>query len=158
MYFSKNKQHSVHNTIISAVTSKNAVSANIKHSWYCPYTSNFWSNNYVIKGCMYIMFDMVDTAFTYKRALIIVCKFLQGYFMLNECSFEWSLKCKYCVFTFFTFMLLSQNVHVHRLAVYLLRSSGIRRDGSRQHWLWDIARKRNYFLLFSIVRRSFNCS
>ncbi len=30
----------------------------------------------VVEGCMNIMFDMVDTAFTYCRALI-VCLFLQ---------------------------------------------------------------------------------
>ncbi len=29
--------------------------------------------------------------------------------------------------------------------------------GSREHWLWDTARKRNAFLLFSIVLKSFNC-
>ncbi len=25
----------------------------------------------VVKGCMYLMFDMVDTAFSYGRALIV---------------------------------------------------------------------------------------
>ncbi len=39
----------------------------------------------VVKGCMYIMFAMVDTPFSYGRALI-VCLFLQEYFKVEEGS------------------------------------------------------------------------
>ncbi len=55
----------------SAVPSKNAVSANIKHSRYFHYTSNFFQSTTVVKGCMYIMFNVVDTAFSYGRALFV---------------------------------------------------------------------------------------
>ncbi len=70
---------------ISAILSKNEVSANniivdtsIKRQTPGQSTT-------VVKGCMYIMFDMVDTVFPYGRALII-CYFLQESFKVNESS------------------------------------------------------------------------
>ncbi len=55
----------------TAVPSKNAVSANIKHSRYFHQTSNFWSIHYYGKRLYVHMFNAVDTAFSYGRALIV---------------------------------------------------------------------------------------
>ena len=56
----------------SAPPSKNAVSANIKdsvrHFHKCQISGQ---STTVVKGCIYIMFDMVYTAFSYRRALIV---------------------------------------------------------------------------------------
>ncbi len=63
----------------SAIPSKNAVFmvfANIKHSRQFRLTSKFWSIHYCGKRLYVHMFDMVDTAFSYGRALV-GCKFLQ---------------------------------------------------------------------------------
>ncbi len=50
----------------SAAPSKNAVSANIKHSRYPSIEQlNFWSIHYCDKRLYVHMFDMVDTAFSY---------------------------------------------------------------------------------------------
>ncbi len=55
----------------AAVPSKNAVSANIKHKRYFLFTSSVWSIHYCGKRLYVHMFDMVDTAFRYGRALIV---------------------------------------------------------------------------------------
>ncbi len=54
----------------AAIPSKNAVSANIKHSIYLIKHSISGQSTTVVKGCMY-MFDMVDTTFSYRRPLIV---------------------------------------------------------------------------------------
>ena len=61
---------------ISAPLSKNAVSANIKQSRYFHLTSKFWVIHFCGKRLHIHMFEMGDTALSYKRALI-VCHFLQ---------------------------------------------------------------------------------
>ncbi len=53
----------------SAIPSNNAVSANIKDAISGQSTA-------MAKGCIYVCFDMVDTTFSYRRALI-ACYFLQ---------------------------------------------------------------------------------
>ena len=55
----------------SAVPSKNAVSADINHSRYFHWTSNFWSIHYCVKRLYVHMFDMLDTVLSYGRALIV---------------------------------------------------------------------------------------
>ncbi len=55
----------------TVVPSKNTVSANIKHSRYFFVTFNFWSIYYYGIRFYIHMFDMVDTAFSYGRALIV---------------------------------------------------------------------------------------
>ena len=55
---------------ISAVPSKNAVSVDIKHM------THHISGQ--VKGCMYIMFYIVDTAFSYWRELNISSGIYQG--------------------------------------------------------------------------------
>ena len=58
-------------TFNTAPPSKNAVSANIKHSIYFHLTSNFWSIRYCGKRLYVHMFDMVYTAFSYGRTLVV---------------------------------------------------------------------------------------
>ena len=65
---------------------KKAVSANIKHSRYTSIKHPIsGESTTVAKGCMYIMFDIVDTVFNYERALI-VCLFLQEFSNVKETS------------------------------------------------------------------------
>ncbi len=72
--------------LTTAVPSKNAVSANIKHSIDTPSTRQIsGQSTTVVKGCMHIMFDIVDTAFSFGRALII-CEFIQESFKVKESS------------------------------------------------------------------------
>ena len=56
------------NVCIFTVLSKNVIAA-INHSRYFHYASNFFST--VVKCCMYIMFDIVDTVFSYGIALVV---------------------------------------------------------------------------------------
>ena len=55
----------------SAVTSKNAVSANIKHNGYFHLTSNFRSIHSHGKRLYVHMFNVADTAFSYGTTLIV---------------------------------------------------------------------------------------
>ncbi len=56
----------------SALQSKNAVCANITHSIDTSIKHQIsGQSTSMLKGYMYIMFDMVDTAFSYGRALIV---------------------------------------------------------------------------------------
>ena len=49
----------------------------------------------MVKGCMDICFDMVDTVFSYWRALISV-----NFFQSKRKKFVCNLKCTYCIFYF----------------------------------------------------------
>ncbi len=60
------------NSNTSTVLSKNTVSANIKHSRCTSIKhQNSGQSSTEVKCCMYIMYDKVDTAICYGRALII---------------------------------------------------------------------------------------
>ncbi len=65
-----------HQVKVQYLQVKNTVDTSIKR-----YISGQFST--LLKGCMYIMFDMVDTTFSYGRALII-CLFLQDFFKVNS--------------------------------------------------------------------------
>ena len=92
--FITRNQHPTH----SAPQSKNAVPTNIKHSRYIHLMSNFSSIHFHTKSCMYIMFNIVDTSFSYGR-LLIVCSSLQEFSKTKESDSACYLKCRYCVFT-----------------------------------------------------------
>ena len=62
----------------AAVQSKNAVCASVKLSRYFHETYNSLQSTPMLKGCIYTCFDIVDTAFSYERELII-CTFLQNF-------------------------------------------------------------------------------
>ena len=57
--------------IYSAPQTTNAVSTNIKHSRYIPLMSNFSSIDFRTKRLYLLMFDIVDTPFSYGRELIV---------------------------------------------------------------------------------------
>ncbi len=74
----------VHNPY-AAVLCKNAVSANTKHGRYFHQTSHFRSIHNCSKRLYVHMFDVVDTAFSYGRALII-CLLVQESSKVKESS------------------------------------------------------------------------
>ncbi len=69
---------------------------------------------------MYIMFDIVDTPFSYGRGLI-VCSSLQEFSMTKESTPVCDLKCRYYVFTlwgrtgFITLLLIGSGIRHFRL-------------------------------------------
>ncbi len=68
----------------SAPQSKNAVSTNIKLSIdKCIWCQIFRQSTSVLKGCMYIMFDIIDTHLRHGRGLI-VCSSLQEFSKTKE--------------------------------------------------------------------------
>ncbi len=85
-YQTQENQFVVPLNYIPAVQSKNAVSANIKHGRYFHQTSIFWAIYYLWYKKLYVhMVDMVDTVFSYGRALI-VCYSLHESSKVIECS------------------------------------------------------------------------
>ena len=51
----------------------------------------------MLKGCMHIMFDIVDTPFSYGKGLMSASHFRN--FPRQKKVPAWDLKCRYCVFT-----------------------------------------------------------
>ncbi len=68
---------------ISVPQSKNAVSTNLRYSRYIHLMSNFSSIHFHTKRLYEHMFDIVDTAFSYGRELI-VCLSLQEFSKTKE--------------------------------------------------------------------------
>ncbi len=78
--------------MISAPQSKNAVCASTKHSRY------FFQSTFMLKSCMCIMFDMVDTVLNIDCLLISL-----GNFQFKRKYSAFDLKCTYCIFTVWVF-------------------------------------------------------
>ncbi len=84
---------------MSASQSKNAVSTNLKHSRYIHLMSNFLSIHSHTKRLYVHMFDIVDTAFNYCRALIVML-ITSGIFKDIRKYSVCDLICRYCVLIF----------------------------------------------------------